>query len=48
MAAVDRVLRSQALSDGVFTVKWKAQFAAYLARKHAVAVLTGTIGHLVE
>ncbi|WP_284272647.1 DegT/DnrJ/EryC1/StrS family aminotransferase [Bradyrhizobium iriomotense] len=47
IAAVDRVLRSQRLSNGAVTEQFEAAFAAYLGRNYAVAVPSGTIGLLL-
>ncbi|WP_439410167.1 DegT/DnrJ/EryC1/StrS family aminotransferase [Bradyrhizobium sp. DASA03076] len=47
IAAVDRVLCSQRLSNGEVTEQFEAAFAAYLGRNHAVAVPSGTIGLLL-
>lgn len=45
--AVDRVLRSPRLSNGPVAEQFEAAFAAYLGRKYAVAVPSGTIGLLI-
>ncbi|HLG79804.1 MAG TPA: DegT/DnrJ/EryC1/StrS family aminotransferase [Bradyrhizobium sp.] len=47
IAAVDAVLRSPRLSTGAVTESFEAAFAAYLGRKYAVAVPSGTIGLLL-
>lgn len=45
--AVDKVLRSPRLSNGPVAEEFEAVFAAYLGRKYAVAVPSGTIGLLI-
>lgn len=47
LAAVDAVLRSPNLSDGPQVAAFEAEFAAYLGRRHAVAVASGRIGLLL-
>lgn len=47
LAAVDAVLRSPSLSDGPQVAAFEAEFAAYLGRRHAVAVASGRIGLLL-
>jgi len=47
ICAVDAVLRSPRLSTGSVTESFEAAFAAYLGRKYAVAVPSGTIGLLL-
>jgi dTDP-4-amino-4,6-dideoxygalactose transaminase len=47
MAAVDAVLRSPRLSNGLVAEEFEAAFAGYLGRKYAVAVPSGTIGLLL-
>jgi perosamine synthetase len=45
--AVDTVLRSSRLSNGPVAEAFEAAFAAYVGRKYAVAVPSGTIGLLI-
>ncbi|MDR3516818.1 MAG: DegT/DnrJ/EryC1/StrS family aminotransferase [Azospirillaceae bacterium] len=47
LAAVDAVLRSSRLSAGPVVEKFEAAFAAYLGRRYAVAVPSGTMGLLI-
>jgi dTDP-4-amino-4,6-dideoxygalactose transaminase len=47
IAAVDAVLRSPRLSGGPVAEEFEAAFAAWLGRKYAVAVPSGTIGLLI-
>ncbi len=47
LAAVDAALRSPRLSAGPMVEAFEAAFAAYLGRKHAVAVASGTVGALL-
>ena len=47
IGAVDAVLRSPRISTGVLTESFEAAFAAYLGRKYAVAVPSGTVGLLL-
>ncbi|HEY3327530.1 MAG TPA: DegT/DnrJ/EryC1/StrS family aminotransferase [Novimethylophilus sp.] len=47
IAAVQAVLGRSQQSDGPFTEAFEAAFAAYLGRRHAVAVSSGTIGLLL-
>jgi dTDP-4-amino-4,6-dideoxygalactose transaminase len=47
IGAVDAVLRSPRLSTGSLAESFEAAFAAYLGRKYAVAVPSGTIGLLL-
>jgi len=47
LAAVDSVLRSPRLSGGPAVEAFEAAFAAYLGRKYAVAVPSGTLGLLM-
>ena len=47
LAAVDAVLRSPKLSDGPQVAAFEAEFAAYLGRRHAVAVASGRLGLLL-
>jgi len=47
LAAVDAVLRSPNLGDGPQVAAFEAEFAAYLGRRHAVAVASGRIGLLL-
>lgn len=47
LAAVDAVLRSPDVSDGPQVAAFEAEFAAYLGRRHAVAVASGRIGLLL-
>jgi perosamine synthetase len=47
LAAVDAVLRSPRLSTGPAAEAFEAAFAAYLGRKYAIAVPSGTIGLLI-
>jgi perosamine synthetase len=47
IAAVEAVLRSSRLSSGQVMEAFEAAFAAYLERKYAVAVPSGTMGLLV-
>ena len=47
IAAVDAVLRSPRLSNGSVAEEFEAAFAAWLGRKYAVAVPSGTIGLLI-
>jgi perosamine synthetase len=45
--AVDRVMRSPRLSTGLAVEAFEASFAAYLGRKYAIAVPSGTMGLLL-
>ncbi|HUI22057.1 MAG TPA: DegT/DnrJ/EryC1/StrS family aminotransferase [Methylocella sp.] len=45
--AVDGVLRSARISNGPVAEAFEAAFAAYLGRKYAVAVPSGTVGLLI-
>jgi perosamine synthetase len=45
--AVDRVMRSPRLSSGPAVEAFEAAFAAYLGRKYAIAVPSGTMGLLL-
>ena len=47
LAAVDAVLRSPRLSNGPVAEEFEAAFAAYVGRKYAVAVPSGTMGLLI-
>jgi len=47
IGAVDAVLRSPRLSTGSLAESFEAAFAAYLGRKYAIAVPSGTIGLLL-
>lgn len=47
LAAVDAVLRSPRLSNGPIAEEFESAFAAYVGRKYAVAVPSGTIGLLI-
>ena len=47
LEAVDAVLRSSRLSNGPVAEAFEAAFAAYVGRKYAVAVPSGTIGLLI-
>lgn len=47
LAAVDAVLRSPNLGDGPQVAAFEAEFAAYLGRRHAVAVASGRISLLL-
>jgi perosamine synthetase len=47
LEAVDTVLRSSRLSNGPVAEAFEAAFAAYVGRKYAVAVPSGTIGLLI-
>ncbi len=48
LAAVDDVLRSARLSHGSVVEEFEKAFAAYLGRRYAIAVPSGTIGlHLI-
>ena len=47
IGAVEAVLRSPRLSTGSLTESFEAAFAAYLGRKYAIAVPSGTIGLLL-
>ena len=47
IGAVDAVLRSPRISTGTLTESFEAAFAAYLGRKYAVAVPSGTVGLLL-
>lgn len=47
LAAVDAVLRSPNLGEGPQVAAFEAEFAAYLGRRHAVAVASGRIGLLL-
>ncbi|MDD2876985.1 MAG: DegT/DnrJ/EryC1/StrS family aminotransferase [Acidiphilium sp.] len=47
LAAVDAVLRSPRLSTGAVAETFEAEFAAYLGRKYAIAVPSGTLGLLI-
>ncbi|QSR85195.1 DegT/DnrJ/EryC1/StrS aminotransferase family protein [Methylacidimicrobium sp. B4] len=44
LAAVDSVLRSPEISAGALVDEWENAFAAWVGRKHAVAVGSGAIG----
>ena len=45
--AVEEVMRSPRLSSGPVVEAFEAAFAAYLGRKYAVAVPSGTLGLLL-
>jgi hypothetical protein len=45
--AVSEILTSQSLSAGPVVQQFEKEFAAYLSRKHAIAVASGTIGMLL-
>jgi dTDP-4-amino-4,6-dideoxygalactose transaminase len=45
--AVCEILTSQCLSAGPVVEQFESEFAAYLSRKHAIAVSSGTIGMLL-
>lgn len=47
IAAVDSVMRSSRLSSGPTVEAFEAAFAAYLGRKYAIAVPSGTLGLLL-
>src|SRR5262249_8348099 len=47
IAAVDALLRSPRVSGGSVVEEFEAAFAAYLGRKYAIAVPSGTIGLLI-
>jgi dTDP-4-amino-4,6-dideoxygalactose transaminase len=47
IGAIDAVLRSPRLSTGSLAESFEAAFAAYLGRKYAIAVPSGTIGLLL-
>ncbi|MDZ5649924.1 DegT/DnrJ/EryC1/StrS family aminotransferase [Nitrospirillum sp. BR 11828] len=47
LAAVERVMRSPTLGTGSVTAAFETAFAAYLGRRHAVAVASGTLGLLM-
>ncbi|MEA1675934.1 DegT/DnrJ/EryC1/StrS family aminotransferase [Nitrospirillum sp. BR 11163] len=47
LAAVERVLRTPTLAAGAVTETFEEAFAAYLGRRHAVAVASGTLGLLM-
>lgn len=47
LAAVDAVLRSPNLSRGVIVEQFEEAFAAYLGRRYAIAVSSGTMGLLL-
>ncbi len=47
LAAVDAVLRSPRISTGPVAEAFEEEFAAYLGRKYAVAVPSGTLGLLI-
>ncbi|TWB69962.1 hypothetical protein FBZ87_108253 [Nitrospirillum amazonense] len=47
LAAVERVLRTPNLAAGAVTEAFEEAFAAYLGRRHAVAVASGTLGLLM-
>ena len=47
LEAVDAVLRSSRLSNGPIAEAFEAAFAAYVGRKYAVAVPSGTVGLLI-
>lgn len=47
LAAVDAVLRSPRISSGELVEAFEDAFAAYLGRKYAIAVPSGTIGMLL-
>ena len=47
LEAVDAVLRSSRLSNGPIGEAFEAAFAAYVGRKYAVAVPSGTVGLLI-
>jgi perosamine synthetase len=47
IGAVDALLRSPRISSGPVTEAFEAAFAAYLGRKYAVAVPSGTLGLLI-
>ncbi|VVM04903.1 partial perosamine synthetase, partial [Methylacidimicrobium cyclopophantes] len=42
--AVESVLRSPEVSGGTLVERWEKEFAAWVGRKHAIAVASGTIG----
>jgi perosamine synthetase len=44
LEAVDGVLRSACLSNGAVAEQFESEFAAYLGRRYAIAVPSGTIG----
>ncbi len=45
--AVSEILSSQSLSAGPVAEQFETEFAAYLSRKHAIAVASGSIGLLL-
>ena len=47
LEAVDSVLRSARVSNGAVVEKFEQEFAAYLGRRYAIAVPSGTIGLLL-
>lgn len=47
LEAVDAVLRSSRLSSGALVESFEAAFAAYVGRKYALAVPSGTLGLLI-
>lgn len=47
LEAVIEILQGQRLSQGETVEAFEAEFAAYLGRKHAIAVCSGTIGLLL-
>jgi dTDP-4-amino-4,6-dideoxygalactose transaminase len=47
LQAVDNVLRSARLSNGPVVEQFEKEFAAYLGRRYAIAVPSGTIGLLL-
>ena len=44
LAALDSVVRSPEISGGTLVERWEREFAAWVGRKQAVAVASGTIG----
>ena len=47
LEAVDSILRSPRLSSGPVVETFEAAFAAYVGRKYAIAVPSGTLGLLL-
>ena len=47
IGAVDALLRSPRISAGPVAEAFEAAFAAYLGRKYAIAVPSGTLGLLI-
>ena len=45
--AVTEVLKSPCLSNGPVVTEFETEFAAYVGRKHAVAVSSGTMGMML-